>query len=131
MTNPQPRNTLSFRLYSDDLAPEQLTALMRLEPDGSCRKGDAGEVGPYPAHGWFLRSDLHLPADEPLDAHLAWLADTLEPRLAELQQARDLGCETDVIGALHAGVGPYWLVLEPELLRRLAVLGLEIAVDIA
>jgi hypothetical protein len=80
-----PQTFVSFRILSEDLAPDDITRALGITPHTAHRKGDARrkpEFAPYRIGVWSI--DSGLPEESDLETHLNALLQVLEPKAAML-----------------------------------------------
>jgi len=126
-------NTASLGIYGEPLDLEGITERLGLTPTRSGLKGEmrasARVKNPRPRRNsfWLLTSPL---ADfEPLQNHLAWLIDRLEPRREALEE---LAKEYTVkfICGFSSENGQGGCTLDASLLARLGNLGAPLVLDL-
>jgi hypothetical protein len=120
----------SFRIFGDSLQPSEITALLEVEPTKSGRKGEPAFSPlrqPLRSSVWILDSPLadHLP----LQDHFRWLLDALEPKQEQLAEITKR-YEADFFCGFSSANGQGACILDPELLSRLAMLGVEVVLDL-
>ena len=117
-TKSSPRTTVTFRAFSPNLSPEEVTRNLGEIPDHVHHPGDHPKNNPKFAayrHGmWLIHSKV--PADQPLEVHLDSLLSILEPKQAYVRTL-----------AQHATIDFYCVLfwqsgfeLSPQTLKRLA-----------
>ena len=120
----------SFRAWSEEMTPESIADALGLQATKLFRKGD-----PYTKRSPSLRKkhlivvESALPASEPLARHLAALCDLLEPVAARLPDIADR-CGYDIFCGFSSGNGQGGFTLSPDLLSRLAVLKVDVGLDL-
>jgi len=82
-------------LYSETLAPEEITSRLDLQPTKTAEKGvkygkRTGTQYDVPRHMWQLSSESHVSAVD-LTSHLDWLLSRLFPIRERLRVLRDSG----------------------------------------
>ena len=118
---------VTLRIYSDDLAPDTITARLGVQPTRSFANGEPiitnrGRYSNHRTTGWLLSSrDVVHSTD--LDNHLKWLLDrtegAVEPLRALLAETHDVSIVCAL--SVDAGHGP---TISPDTLARLARLNL-------
>lgn len=123
----------SLRLYGDELVPENISRLLRIEPSDSAAKGSqftsrSGKTRTARTGLWILSTEFHIESTN-LEDHIEWLMDQMEPAGV---------IPTDLPGVSWGDVFCYWLSatghggpeLSPDLLARLGKLRLKLGLDI-
>jgi hypothetical protein len=125
-------NKVSLGIYGEPLEPERITELLGLTPTRWGRKGEIrisprAKVPPRKNSFWLLSSPL---ADsEPLDAHLSWLMDKLEPKRQALEElAKEY--KVQFVCGFSSENGQGGCTFDPRLLNRLSSLGLPLVLDL-
>ena len=125
-------STAALRVFSERLTPEELVAALGIEADDSARMGEP--IGRRPGsrsvrrtNAIFVRSGLA--GATPLEDHLAALVGKLE-RVAPAVRALAGRASVDLFCGFSSGNGQGGFTLGPELLARLAALGLEVSFDL-
>lgn len=127
----------SFRLCSDELDPETITHATGLVPDRAHRKGEPREskTGRHPIWRsglWLIDSSTALSTSAaPLEEHVKWLLDRLEP---SGDQLRVVCREQGLVGDFYCGYFMHqWnssIGLDPQTLGRIAALNAGVVIDI-
>jgi hypothetical protein len=120
----------SLRVFGDSLEPSEISAMLEIEPTKAGRKGEPAFTPlrrPLGSSVWILESPLadHLP----LQDHFRWLLDTLEPRRKQLAEITKK-YEADFFCGFSSANSQGACILDPELLSRLAKLGVEVVLDL-
>lgn len=114
--------------YSTDRAPEEVTAMLAIEPHKIIRAGGPSafpELGPIPQNGWF-HVGTFAESSEPDGNQLFSLLTHLGQHRDELQYLRSVGWEIAIIvGLLPNETEP---ILPQTVRQRCADLGLSISV---
>lgn len=124
----------AFRVMGPDLDPAVVSQLLELEPTEAHRRGDprVGKSGrrysDFAEGLWGWRTDLA--KSEPLAEHLRALLDVLEPKAMAFQQLQEMGLRLDLFVGVFGSEGNFALILEQELLSRLARLGVDLVLDV-
>ena len=124
---------VTLRMFGDDLDPEVITSEMGLRPDRSHKKGDVqGARTPVVRkHGyWSITSSKHMAASVDTNEHIEWLVALVAPKLNQLSGYKRRGWTVDVWIGLHTSVGHGGPTLHPNVLARLAGLGLDVNLDL-
>lgn len=70
--------SVSIRLYSEELSPEEVTAMLRIRATDIQRKGDKAALGKtFKSNMWGYQSECDRFA--PLEDHLKWLLQKVSP----------------------------------------------------
>jgi hypothetical protein len=126
-------NTASLGFYGEPLDLEGITGRLGLIPTMSGRKGEIRNStrvkNPQPRRNSFWVLKCPLPSFEPLQEHLQWLFDQLEPKREVLEElAKD--CKLKFICGFSSENGQGGCTFDPELLNRLASFGLPLVLDL-
>lgn len=124
---------VTLRVYHDTAAPESVTAALNLTPSDTQRVGESyerrGVTRTYPLSGWFLCSEGHVQSYDAAK-HLDWLLQQLEPRQQAIEALRSHGWRMDICCMWDSHAGHGGPTFTPDLLRRLAAVGVELWFDI-
>jgi hypothetical protein len=124
---------VTLRLYHDSADPVSVSSALGLSPTDSQRIGESyqkrGVTQIYPFSGWFYCSERHVQSYDTAK-HLDWLLRQLKPRQAEIDQLRAQGWRMDIACLWDSRSGHGGPALSPDLLRRLAALGIELWFDV-
>lgn len=126
---------VTLSISHKNLDPDEISALLQIEPDDVTRKGD--DVAPpgtrweYPSSSniWSLSSMDKVKNDQPkVELHLQWLLDKIYGKRPALQYIRDTGGTTDL--RVHSEIWSWvhGFELENNMLLTLARYGLELHV---
>jgi hypothetical protein len=124
----------TFRVYSPSMSPEAISAKLGLKPSETMSKGHirrtrrGGEIETK-INGWFLRSKESIGSRD-LRHHLDWLLDRLTGVRHSLLALQAGDAEMDVFCYWVSAYGHGGPTLEPEHMRRLADLNLELGLDV-
>jgi hypothetical protein len=126
-------NTASLGIYGEPLDLKEITQRLGLTPTSSGRKGEirnsARVKNPRPRRNsfWLLKSPL--PDLQPLQEHLQWLVDKLEPKREVLEElARRF--QIKFICGFSSGNGQGGCTLDPGLLARLSSFEIPLVLDL-
>lgn len=125
--------TAQFRLFGDMLDPQQVTSRLGINPTLVHAKGDRKDSVPnreevWQSGTWQLGSGL---ADScPLEEHLTALLDVLSPVAEAIQRLLDNGCRADFFCGCFLRDWNQVVTLSPSAIRRIALLGAAITLDI-
>jgi hypothetical protein len=125
------RYKASLRVFSRSLGAGELTHAL----GNPTKSHDAGD--PVSRHRpnatkhktalWLLESGIGETA--PLDQHIAVLLDAIDARRDDFDAIRD-ECETDIFCGIFSDGDQGGFTLEPDIIRRLAEVGLAVGFDI-
>jgi hypothetical protein len=123
---------LTFRVFSQDLAPEDITRSLGLEPTATVVKGslvspNSPNSARAQANLWRLDSGL-APTDT-LSAHISAMLDRLESR-APAQERLAAQCELDFFVGFSTESQQAGDVLTHDVLARLARLPIDLVLDL-
>ncbi len=125
------RVDVTFRFVGDNVDPQHITDVIGLEPSSTTVKGATVEKHPerlYPTNYWGI--DSSAPPNEPLAAHFRQLLDLLQQHVDAVDDLKKDGYEPNFFcGLFHTGVSGY-IMLDPEILQRVARLGASIDVHV-
>lgn len=123
-------STVTFIIRGAGLDLEAITQTLGISPSKTHRVGDPSRLktrGPAVDDRWSLKSPLD--AEEPMDAHLRWLAQQLEPHY---EYIKTLGAVADVYiycGFTSDSFQPSFS-LSPEALAIFADLGVQMRLSL-
>ena len=120
-----------FRVLSEGLEPDAVTALLGIPPSRVQRRGELPRPKakrPLENGGWFLESADHV---ESRDArrHLDWLLDRLRGKASSIAQLKDQGHRVDVCIRWDS-VGHGGPTLDPRQMKELGELDVELWFDV-
>ena len=121
----------SFRILGDTLEPDEVSGILGLQPTRSGRRGE--RMSPSSSKTllrksvWILQTPLSDQA--PLQDHLEWLLDTLEPKRDAIGEFTKQ-YETDFFCGFSSENGQGGCTFESSLLARLANLGVPLVLDL-
>lgn len=123
----------SLRIMGKDLDPQEVSALLKLEPDEAHKRGDprpGAKKGHSPySEGLWCR---HSRRDESATVaqHISALLEDTAGQGRELASLRAKGFELDLFIGVMIDGGNSDFQLPPALMERLAEFGLELAFDV-
>lgn len=124
---------VTLRVYHESADPASVSSALRLEPSKSQRVGESyerrGVTRRYKLSGWFLCSEGRVESYDTAK-HLDWLLQQLQPRQQAFDTLRAQGWRIDIACLWDSHAGHGGPTFPPELLRRLADLGVELWFDI-
>jgi hypothetical protein len=120
----------TLRIYSDNVSPEQVSAVLGVEPTSSFRKGEAfGTHGLVrKMNGWFYTTERRL-ASKDTRRHIDAILKTLEGKARAVELLAAKGCAFDLC-SYWLSVGQGGPALWPHQMRSLGELGIEVWWDI-
>jgi len=120
----------SFRITGDTLDPKEISSCLELEASLSGVKGELVRSG-FPAvrrtSVWVLRCPLDKSA--PMEEHLKWLLNLLEPKAGIIKGIADHFC-VDLFCGFSSENGQGGFSLDARLLQRIASLGIAVSLDL-
>ncbi|MHB1421734.1 MAG: DUF4279 domain-containing protein [Gemmataceae bacterium] len=128
------RIKLSFRVMGRELDPDEVSAVLRLQPAECHRRDDphlgkgGRRYGTFREGLWMMRSNAPLEAN--LEAHLTDILQHLSGREAVLRQFRGNGLRTDLFVGVFGITHSCGFSLSPESARAIGELGLTIGFDL-
>ena len=116
-------------IYGDDLDPNAVTSLFGIEPSHTQRKGEHLKKVVVRRGGWFF-STQNAVVSRDVRRHVNWLIETFSGKEEAFHQLRSQGYETVVSCYWRSASGHGGPMLSPEMMGRLADLGVGIWFDI-
>ena len=120
----------TLRIFSDGLAPDQITEALGIQPTTAFRKGDPHSGGKLRrnANGWFYSTEK-LTESRDSRRHLDIILNALNGKETQIKNLQARGCETDITSYwVSGGQGGPWLM--PDQMLRLGALNIDIWWDI-
>ena len=120
----------TLRIFSDDLAPEEITSLLQVAPTESFRKGDSHAQGRLQrkANGWFHATKGQVNSKD-TRRHIDVILAALDGKAAAIKKLQTSGCKIDITSYwMSIGHGGPWLM--PEQMLRLGALGIAVWWDV-
>lgn len=120
----------TLRVFSDDVAPDEMTRVLQIEPTESFRKGDTHSHGTLrrKANGWFY-STQKLCDSKDTRRHIDMILLTLEGKEEAVARLKSQGCKLDITSYwVSTGQGGPWLM--PLQMLKLGRLGIEVWWDV-
>lgn len=120
----------TLRVFSDDVAPDEVTRVLQIEPTESFRKGDSHSQGKLrrKANGWFY-STQKLCDSKDTRRHIDMIVSKLEGKEEAVTSMQRQGCKLDITSYwVSTGQGGPWLM--PQQMLKLGRLGIEVWWDI-
>jgi len=120
-------------IYHDTVEPPEVSSALGIKPSGFVRRGDTHGPGnraaTYKINGWFLSSENSVSSQDSL-RHIEWLLALVEPRRSELRTLRDQGHQMLISCYWLSASGHGGPTLTPDVMRRVAELGLDLWFDV-
>lgn len=120
----------TLRVFSDDIAPEEITRVLQIEPSESFQKGDNFSHGKLrrKTNGWFYSTEK-LCDSKDTRRHIDLVLSMLEGKEQAVHRFQLQGCELDITSYwVSTGQGGPWLM--PQQMLKLGSLGIEVSWDI-
>ena len=120
----------TLRIFSDDLAPEEISEALGIQPTDTFRKGDPHSGGKLrrKANGWFYSTEK-LTESKDSRRHLDIILNALDGKEGQIRNLQSKGCKTDITSYwLSGGQGGPWLM--PDQMLKLGALNIDIWWDI-
>lgn len=118
-----------LRLFSDRIAPAEITAILHIDPTDAFAKGERhgkGLVRKF--NGWFLSSESDVDSKDSR-RHIDWLISKIQDKSAELLALQSQGVEMD-ISCFWLSTGQGGPILSPPQMRELARLNLDVGWEV-
>ena len=132
--DPHGRNQMwsraSFRIAGDTLDPKEISSCLELEATLSGVKGElvrSGSPAVRRTSVWILRCPLEKSA--PMEEHLKWLLNLLEPKAGIIKGIADRFC-VDLFCGFSSENGQGGFSLDARLLQRIASFGIAFSLDL-
>jgi hypothetical protein len=123
------RTFATFRVFSRDLDPDEVSRALNIEPTRSFRAGDKRDVGaPYRRGGWLLSTEDFASRD--VREHVDRLLDRLQPAAPALAHLVEGGAQCNVVCYWSTDNGQGGPQLDPAQMAGLAGLHLPILFDV-
>lgn len=117
---------LNLRAYNDADGPDELTALLGIEPSRAFAKGAILESGIAPKNGWFLESSEEVDSRKFVE-HLTYILAQLSSARDGYEEAKKRGWSFD-LQAFVAVPPANSIGLRPDLMRTLVDLDLVLGI---
>ena len=120
----------TLRVFSDAIAPDEITNLLQIEPTDTFRKGDSHALGKLQrkTNGWFYSTEK-LSSSKDTRHHIDLILATLDGKVDSVKKLRLKGCEIDITSYwVSTGEGGPWLMSQQML--KLGTLGIDVWWDI-
>jgi len=120
----------SLRIFSDDIAPDEITKLLQIEPTKTFRQGESHNRGKLKrkTNGWFYSTEKPSSSKD-TRRHLDLILAQLDGKNEAVQQLHSKGCKIDII-TYWLSVGQGGPLLMPQQMLKLGTLGIEIWWDV-
>lgn len=120
----------TLRVFSNDVAPDDMTRVLEIEPTMSFRKGNSycNDRLRYKENGWFY-STQKLSNSKDTRRHIDMILSTLEGKDEAVARMQRQGCKLDITSYwVSTGQGGPWLM--PQQMLKLGGLGIGVWWDI-
>jgi hypothetical protein len=120
----------TLRIFSDELAPDEITKILQIEPTDSFRKGDSHSGGRLrrKANGWFYSTEKRCDSKD-TRRHIDMVLTALEGKLSAVEKIQNRGCKIDITSYwVSTGQGGPWLM--PAQMLSLGKLGIAVWWDV-
>jgi hypothetical protein len=120
----------TLRVYSDDIAPDEITKLLQIEPTKAFQRGDSLGGGKLQrkTNGWFY-STKKLSSSKDTRRHIDLILATLDGKVDSVKKLQLKGCKIDISSYwLSIGQGGPWLM--PQQMLKLGTLDIAVWWDI-
>lgn len=123
----------TFRIVGDNVDPVTITSRIGIQPSKAHIKGSTMTKHPslvYSTGYWGI--DSTVPSDRPLEEHLSYLLDLLEPRALLIKEFKEAGFTMGLYcGFFTSDVGLGSIIeLEPDILRRITNIDISLELHI-
>src|SRR5216683_635508 len=87
----------TLRVFSDAIAPDEITNLLQIEPTDTFRKGDSHALGKLQrkTNGWFYSTEK-LSSSKDTRRHIDLILAALDGKADSVKKLRLEGCEIDI-----------------------------------
>jgi len=121
----------TLRVFSDDIAPEEITKLLQVEPTSSFRKGDTHSQGRLQrkANGWFFSTEQKSQSKD-TRFHIDLVLAALEGKDRILEGLQERGCKIDITSYWVSSDGQGGPALMPKQMLLLGKLGIGVWWDV-
>jgi hypothetical protein len=120
----------TLRIYSETVAPEEITAVLNLEPTRFFKMGEprgtSGRLNAF--HGWFY-STKGLTESRDTRRHIDLIVEALVGKTEAVHSLQERGCRVD-ISSYWLSIGQGGPMLSPEQMVKLAELKIEVWWDV-
>ena len=120
----------TLRVFSDELAPDEITKILQIEPTRTFRKGDSHTGGRLQrkTNGWFYSTEK-LCDSKDTRRHIDMILVALDGKGDPIDKIHDLDCKIDITSYwVSTGQGGPWLM--PNQMLELGRLGIGVWWDI-
>jgi hypothetical protein len=120
----------TFRIFHEELDPEEISKLLGIEPSYSYLKGssygDRGRKNRF--GGWLLETQNNVHSRD-IRRHIDWLLEHFSDKVQEIHRLQEKGYRTDVFCFWRpAGNGGF--TISPHNTQGLSILNLQLHIDI-
>lgn len=120
----------TFRIWGQDLDPDQITRIFGVIPSISFKKGDTRKAANKWRHGYWEINTSDKVQGTDLSIHIEWLLERIEPVRREIELLIRQDYDADIFCFWESLTGHGGPTFEPDLLARLGTLGLRLGLDI-
>lgn len=124
------RTYSTLRVFSDDLAPDEITKLLQIQPTKAFRKGDSHTRGRLhrKANGWFYCTK-EMSASKDTRRHIDLILKAFDKKVACIKKLHRAGCKIDIT-SYWVSTGQGGPLLMPQQMLSLGALGIAVWWDI-
>ena len=120
----------TLRIFSDELAPDEITEVLKIEPTKVFRKGDSHGRGRFKrkTNAWFYSTEK-LSTSRDTRRHIDLILGALARKIHLLKKLHRKDCKIDIVSFYRSvGQGGPWLM--PQQMLKLGKLGIHVWWDI-
>jgi hypothetical protein len=124
------RTYCTLRIFSDDLSPTEITAILGIQPTETFKKGDhhGRDNLQRKTNGWFFTTNEST-ASRDFRRHLDVILDALDGKADAVESLTSKACKIDITSYYNSvGQGGPWLM--PYQMLKLGALGISIWWDV-
>jgi Domain of unknown function (DUF4279) len=124
------RTYATLRLFSNDIEPTSITAVLNIPPSKTFIKGQPHGQHDHirKSNGWFLSSEREVNSKD-TRRHIDWLLSRISDKSAQLAELRSKGVEVD-ISCLWESVGQGGPIISAPQMKELARLNIDVWWDV-
>ncbi|MFZ2640620.1 MAG: DUF4279 domain-containing protein [Verrucomicrobiia bacterium] len=120
----------TLRVFSNDLAPDEIAKILQIEPTKAFRKGDryCRRRLQHKTNGWFYSTEEFCDSKD-TRRHIDMILDALEGKGNLVKKLHQQHCKIDITSYwMSAGQGGPWLM--PQQMLKLGRMGIEVWWDV-